>query len=380
MAAIAVEAPAKGGIFMTTNVTPFFALPENQKTLNDFELLLERKDVLPTPQPDFLPVLSVFIRVLVGNPAVFDKHCGINIQWIGKGYMQRISEVVANGDTADLPERLVDVFTASYRFLCELDFARQGDLSIELRRMQNFVHANLDQFSGNHKSQLVYASYEMPAQVLKQHLFSPKLDAFKSFEEKANKAEVQQQKLETALDKQSARIQRLEDALKQQETKHNFVGLVQGFEKLKEVKEKDKEGSFWAAVSLAFLMLLPLSAHLGFVLKNIGTIEQHYSMLLFSLPATLGIELILLYYFRVVLQNFRSIQTQLLQIDLRVSLCQFIQSYAEYSSKIKKDDASALERFEALIFSGLVGEGKDLPTTFDGLEQVAGLIKAVRDK
>lgn len=311
---------------------------------------------------------------------MFDEHCGVNIEWIGNSYVQRIDEVVRNEDTAGLPDRLLDVFTSSYRFLCEFDFARQGDLSIELRRMKNFVHDNLDQFSGNHKSQLVFASYEMPALVLKQHLFSPKLDAFKSFEETALRAEKQKGDLDRALGEQTARIQRLEDALKQQETKHNFVVLVQGFEKLKEVKEKDKEGSFWAAVSLAFLMLLPLSAHLGFVLKNIGTIEQHYSMLLFSLPATLGIELILLYYFRVVLQNFRSIQTQLLQIDLRVSLCQFIQSYAEYSSKIKKDDASALERFEALIFSGLVGEGKDLPTTFDGLEQVAGLIKAVRDK
>lgn len=67
MAAIAVEAPTSGEILMTTNVTPFFALPENQKTLNDFALLLQRKDMLPVPQPNFLPVLGVFIRILAGN-------------------------------------------------------------------------------------------------------------------------------------------------------------------------------------------------------------------------------------------------------------------------------------------------------------------------
>lgn len=379
MVDISVETAHTGGIFMTTNFTPFFSLPENQSTLNDFALLLQRRDVLPVPQPNFLPAQSAFIRILASNPLEFDKYCQVNIAWIGKGYIDQIRRITGN-ETTDLPELLSDVFTSSFRFLCEFDFGREVDLGFELRSLTVFVHDNLDQFKGLHRSQLVYACYAMPAAILKHHLHSPTLRSFKSFEETAQKAEVHKKTLDNSISAQNETMLRLEESAKQLQTKFNFVGLVRGFENLKEAKQKEKKLSFRSAIALAMAMLAPLAVHLWFVLSNLEQLEKHTTMLLFSLSATLGLELVLLYFFRVVLQNFRSIQTQLLQIDLRVSLCQFIQSYAEYSSKIKKDDASALERFEALIFSGLVGEGKDLPTTFDGLEQVAGLIKAMRDK
>jgi hypothetical protein len=98
------------------------------------------------------------------------------------------------------------------------------------------------------------------------------------------------------------------------------------------------------------------------------------------LPPLLALELILLYFFRVVLSNFRGLQAQLLQLNLRVSLCQFIQSYSEYSSKIKKTDASALERFEAIVFSAVTSNADKMPATFDGVEQLAKLVSSLRSK
>jgi len=57
-------------------------------------------------------------------------------------------------------------------------------------------------------------------------------------------------------------------------------------------------------------------------------------------------EVILIYFFRVILLNHRSVKAQIMQIELRQTLCQFIQSYADYSSEIKKKDDKALENLK----------------------------------
>jgi hypothetical protein len=99
--------------------------------------------------------------------------------------------------------------------------------------------------------------------------------------------------------------------------------------------------------------------------------------LLILLPL-FSVEIILIYFFRVILLNHRSVKAQAMQIELRQTLCQFIQSYAEYSAKIKKQDGVALEKFESLIFSGILSDPEKLPSTFDGIEQIGNFIKSVK--
>ena len=66
-----------------------------------------------------------------------------------------------------------------------------------------------------------------------------------------------------------------------------------------------------------------------------------------------SIELISLYLFRVILTHYNSIKTQIMQLELRQTLCQFIQSYVEYAKEIKEKDGDSLEKFENLIFSSI---------------------------
>ena len=99
--------------------------------------------------------------------------------------------------------------------------------------------------------------------------------------------------------------------------------------------------------------------------------------LIFLIPL-ISLEIILIYFFRVVLMNYRSVKAQILQIELRQTLCEFIQSYANYSSAIKEKDKEVLNKFENLIFSGVLSDPEKLPSTFDGLEQIAALIKNIK--
>ena len=68
-----------------------------------------------------------------------------------------------------------------------------------------------------------------------------------------------------------------------------------------------------------------------------------------------------------------------MQIELRKSLCQFIQSYSDYSSEIRENNPEALSKFEDVVFSNIMLSDDKIPSTFDGIEQIASLINALKN-
>ena len=357
---------------MSTTSPSFFSSEENQAVLRRFALALESTSAIEPPAPDVIPQLKQFFRILVANTIAFDQHCAANIEWIGQrfvGQLMNFSETKPEKQA----EALTDIFVTTYRFLCELEFSQPGDLSYELRGVKIFVDDNLDKFVGTDRQDLVYANYVMPANVTKKLINSPALIEFKAFSETAKAAA----DLKASWDKE---IETLRDGLLRVTTTYNFVGLVKGFENIASVKKRERLRSFIALLVLGVVMVTPVLVQLWFTATNLETIDSHRNTLAYSLPPLIALEVILLYFFRVVLSNFRGVTTQLLQINLRVSLCQFIQSYSEYSTKIKKQDAGALEKFENLIFSGITSDSGSLPSTFDGIEQIAKLVNSIRAK
>ena len=67
-----------------------------------------------------------------------------------------------------------------------------------------------------------------------------------------------------------------------------------------------------------------------------------------------------------------------MQIELRQSLCQFIQSYADSAKEIKEKDGTSLDKFENLIFSNIVSTSEQVPSTFDGLEHITNSLKSAK--
>lgn len=362
---------------MSTTALSFFSKEENQATLRGFALSLQSTSPPEPPLPDVLPHLTLFFKVLVSHTSDFDEHCTANIEWIGK---QFISQLINFSETKveKRDEALISIFILAYRFLCELEFSQPGDLSYELGRVKEFVNENLDRFVGVERRQLVYANYIMPANVVKKLINSPALVEFKSFAETAKSAADLKEAWDKELKEKNEEIDALRDGLSRITTTYNFVGLVKGFETLAKAKKKERLRSFVSLIALGAVMTFPVLLQLWFMAANIQTIDSHRSTLIYSLTPLITLEVLLLYFFRVVLSNFRGVTTQLLQINLRVSLCQFIQSYSEYSTKIKKQDAGALEKFESLIFSGITSDSDSLPSTFDGVEQLTKLVKSFR--
>lgn len=85
-----------------------------------------------------------------------------------------------------------------------------------------------------------------------------------------------------------------------------------------------------------------------------------------------------IYYFRVLLFNYKSVKSQLLQIELRKTLCKFIQSYSSYSKTMKAQDSDSLAKFENIIFSGIISDEEKLPSTYDGMDQIGKLIQSIK--
>ena len=129
---------------------------------------------------------------------------------------------------------------------------------------------------------------------------------------------------------------------------------------------------------LSVLIILPVLAEFIFIYRNIEDINSIKDGLIASILPALSLVAIFIYYFRVLLFNYKSVKSQLLQIDLRKTLCRFIQSYSDYSADIKKQDSESLSKFENIIFSGIISDDGKLPSTYDGLEQIVKLIKSAK--
>ncbi|ENO7354865.1 hypothetical protein Q4R08_09425 [Morganella morganii] len=56
----------------------------------------------------------------------------------------------------------------------------------------------------------------------------------------------------------------------------------------------------------------------------------------------------------------------------------FIQGYTEFSTKY--NDQSSLSKFESLVFSNVIPDSKKIPSTLDGLEQLAKLFESIKGK
>lgn len=89
------------------------------------------------------------------------------------------------------------------------------------------------------------------------------------------------------------------------------------------------------------------------------------------------IEILLLYYFRISIQNYNNTKSQIMQLETRNAVCQFIEPYLKFKNDNKQLEAS-LNSFESLVFSNLAPNDEKIPSTFDGLEQLARLIKNIK--
>ncbi|WP_440893264.1 hypothetical protein AAGU50_09900 [Aeromonas dhakensis] len=329
------------------------------------------------PSNDFEKQRNSLIRLVVNamekRPDEWNTFCQINIQWIGDQFISRLA------DEKELTkDRLDDICSMCFRFLFELYLSTKNDLSMEFEVAKRFVFDNVNLFEDMAREQIEFAIRDLPISIFKEVANSDEIETLKNFETVAAKAKKLKEEWEHDLNEREGRVKAIEASLSRYENGFNFVGLYQGFDDLANEKKSERDGILFWLKLLSVIIFLPIITEFLVIYRNIDNISAIRDGLLASIFPTLSLVAISIYYFRVLLFNYKSVKSQLLQIDLRKTLCRFIQSYSEYASKIKSQDADVLDKFERIIFSGIVTEDGNLPSTFDGVEQIGNFIKSIK--
>lgn len=352
----------------------FFNTDQSKTVLARFRPKLEGI----APESDFDKQRNALIRLVLqsmeNGPDQWDEQCQVNIGWIGNHLIRRLSD---EGVVLD-KENLDDICSICFRFLFELYLSMKNDLSMEFESARRFVFNNLDDFEDSAKEQIEYAIREMPIAIFKQIANSDEISRIKEFNNVVTKANELKKKWDKEISDKEDKVTALKSSLEKYENAFNFVGLYQGFDDLSKEKKDEKNNIlFWLKI-LSVLIISPIIGELIFIYLNIDNISKTYDGLLVTVFPTISLAAISIYYFRVLLFNYKSVKSQLLQIDLRKTLCRFIQNYSDYSQDMKKQDSESLAKFENIIFSRIVSDEDKLPSTYDGIEQIGKLIQSAK--
>tara|TARA_R110002012_G_scaffold104794_1_gene245448 strand:- start:5 stop:1186 length:1182 start_codon:yes stop_codon:yes gene_type:complete len=353
---------------------------------------------------DLLKTSANIINNIFTFPIAWDNYTKLNIGLYGEQFLDCIKKVTNTSFNNDhISPHIQKLYLSSLRFFFEIDFMiKEGEeehegfkksfsgMNIKKEAVSNTIN---EFFDDEFKLELLYIINSTPLLITKNLFHSEQIKLFSTFDEKrltaektlndiaSSKDEITKKisDFQTELEQKEQTVENLQATLDKQETAFNFVGLYKGFNELVKRKQKEATNTFCFLIVLAFsLIAFPLSAMISIYNPNDISQSSAISTHLLNLLPLISLEIILLYFFRVVLHNYKSIKAQVLQVELRQTLCQFIQNYADYSKEIKKDDPAVLEKFENLIFSGIISDAENLPSTFDGMDQITKLLSSLK--
>jgi hypothetical protein len=171
-------------------------------------------------------------------------------------------------------------------------------------------------------------------------------------------------------------IQKIKSSLEEQRREYNFIGLSDGFRLLRDQKKVELKWQNIAYYTLMITIILLIITKTTWSAYYLNINKLNSPIFIITTISTVLFLFILLYFFKISLVNVRSIKSQILQIDLRLTLCQFIHNYDSDTKGLREGMKESFERFESVIFAPIVATEDQMPATFDGLEQLTGLLSS----
>ncbi|QFQ10777.1 hypothetical protein [Enterobacter sichuanensis] len=352
----------------------FFETPKIQQLLQKYIIEMESLAVSNEFENERNHLIKNALDMFLKEPEQWDEKAAFNIKFIGEAISNELEDKLLSFYSLNL------LFTSCFRIVIEPSTftTMVNSPSDTIRKIKDFGIYRYNEFDERSKGQIDYALREMPIVIVREAFKDGDISTYNDFLKNVRSSRAFAREWEKYIENKTKQIDGIKTTLDGYESAFNFVGLYDGFNSLGNQKSSEILWSRFLLVALAIAIPCPLMIEVVLTIKGvIGTtlIDKLVSFIpLFSLT------FILIYYFRVALTNHTSLKAQALQIDLRKSLCQFIQSYADYSKKIKESNPNSLAKFEEVIFSNIMPNQEKIPSTFDGIEQIATLISAVKPK
>ncbi|MGY6039029.1 hypothetical protein [Aeromonas sp. AE23HZ002T15] len=370
---------------------------EAYDSLSNIITTTDNKDFQHKIIDNFLTMLGA----ITANPKFWDEHASYSIEILGERFITLLKTLKHSKEEKIIQLELM--YSMCFRFLYEGFLSTETDFDHDLLAVINFTKSNISNFSENAKSGITFSIRDLPSYLFKSLLNKPAIKSLGNIGETIRQAEDLTNNWNKTLQEKTDEANQLKLSIEKYKDAFNFVGLHDGFNSLYQQKKKERNNLIGMMVLSIVLIMAPL------VYKMLPTFKQEQQLSSFSyvfalststnkvidntvsknapsdisntiisLLPTVSYIAILLYLFRVLLFNYKSVCAQLLQIELRMTLCRFIMHYSEYAAKIRSKSDITLERFESVIFAGLVSNEGDLPATFDGIDQLTALFKSVK--
>ena len=173
-------------------------------------------------------------------------------------------------------------------------------------------------------------------------------------------------------------LKEYESKLDEYKNDYNFALLSKAFSNLLKTKKSEYATNHKnITIFSMWLIATPLLTLLNHIF-NIYPVEFNLNALFYFLPI-LSLELLFFYFKRLYYIEGKSIKAQILQIEQRLSLCEFIHDYVEKKSNSGADKES-WSLFEKLIFSPIQVTSENIPSLLDGASSIAELAGKVFSK
>ncbi len=305
------------------------------------------------------------LKVFLDSPEEYDEYAPLTTSWIGSS----LESLLVNKGFSE--ESIRRALSMSARIIRESTLRRSAWNSAEREILDFFLE---DKFSleGDERLEADYIRYALPRSVVEEILVRVQ-DAERS-------AMHTKEGLIKGTSELEKRIEGHRTELEKLSSEFNFVGLSAAFARLLEVKSSEKRAAFHALLlfgllAVVFPMFLLARSVYGEGVDQVGALWSPSHA--FGIIAAAGLEVVLLYFFRVALKNYQAAKAQITNLQLRNALCAFIEGYSEFRTRMGKDK-DLLSGFEGLIFSALPVDGSSLPATLDGVGDLAELVRELR--
>ena len=351
-------------------------IKDNEKTFNEF--IRKSKDNKK------MGIILGALEIFVSDPELIDELCSFSIVRYGRRLVNAIDAY--NENATDLTGEYVISF--SYSFIVEI-LLRSDDVNDILIDIRNNISDLSNTFSVDLRRIIEFVDKDMRTRIIYEMIGSNELLNFKNISQiikSKDKIENQWEAMisekeaewKKEISEREARVEKIKESLDEYNTAFNFVGLYDGFKDLLKEKKGDVKSLLGSLKWSAAFIVLPILIELGFIMYHSSNITSYRETILFSLMPTLSLIVIATYFFRVLLSNYKSVKSQIMQIELRMTLCRFIQSYADYSADLKSKNETTLNKFEEIIFSNILSTDNVDFSAFDGMEKFAGMMGSTK--
>lgn len=349
----------------------------------DFGALISEVTLMGTraneEESEAINVLTDCFVSIKNNIEYWEAHCLFTKTKYGKHLLNAMEHIKSKDIGSNIKTMLMSVFAfyEECRYWSNDSHFNTNDLGVNYQRLISLSRRH-EVYRNSLESLFDDIKIEVPRETIRHKV---KDDAFSKIFNEVNDRDYILNKvgnLGALIESKTELVEALDKKISELRTEYNFIGLYKGFRNVYDKKEIARKN----AVKFSYLLGAALIS-VPFLVIVLGMYMQYKELLDLILLQFIAIpvisaEVFLFYYFRLKYLEVKSFDAQLLQLDLRMALCQFVESYSKFAVEIRKESPDILSNFEALVFSPIVAKESDIPPLVDGASQLIELLSKVR--